>query len=59
MSTILAFEHTENKLNLYRGKYCMKNFYEYLREHYLQNYRKVRDYCHYSGKYRGQAHSIC
>ena len=24
-----------------------------------KNYRKVRDYCHYTGKYRGAAHSIC
>ena len=23
------------------------------------NYRKVRDHCHYAGKYRGTAHSIC
>ena len=23
------------------------------------NYCKVRDYCHYIGKYRGVAHSIC
>ena len=22
-------------------------------------YCKVRDYCHYTGKYRGAAHSIC
>ena len=24
-----------------------------------KNYRKVRDHCHYTGKYRGVAHSIC
>ena len=23
------------------------------------NYKKVRDCCHYTGKYRGAAHSIC
>ena len=24
-----------------------------------KNYRKVKDQCHYTGKYRGAAHSIC
>ena len=23
------------------------------------NYQKVRNYCHYTGKYRGATHSIC
>ena len=25
----------------------------------FKNYRKIRDHCHYTGKYRGTAHSIC
>ena len=24
-----------------------------------EKYRKVRDHCHYTGKYRGDAHNIC
>ena len=24
-----------------------------------KNYRKVKNHCHYEGKYRGAAHSIC
>ena len=85
---------------MYRGKDCMKKFYEFLKEHamkiinfkkkklklltkghqelyenvkicyicnkkfenkYLEDkkYHKVTDNCHYTGKYRGAAHSIC
>ena len=34
------------------GKRLLKKFAE------DKNYRKVRDHCHYSDKYRGAAHSI-
>ena len=32
---------------------CKKEFY------FDKNYQKVRDNCHYTGKFRGAAHSIC
>ena len=95
--THYSFDKTKNKLDYYRGKDCMKNFWKNLREHAIKiiNYKKkkmiplttkeeiyhnkqkvcyickkefdtkdkkhhkVRDHCHYSGKYRGAAHNIC
>ena len=95
--THCSFDKSINKLNLYRGKDCMKKFCKDLREHATKiiNYEKkkmtplttkekihyneqeicyickkkfdksdkknykVRDHCHYTGKYRGIAHNIC
>ena len=95
--TSCSFDESRNKLNYYRGKDCMKKFYEDLRIHATKiiNYEKkkiipltteekinyndqkvyyickkefdtidkknykVRDHCHYTGKYRGAAHNIC
>ena len=34
---------------------CNKSFYQGKKN----NYTKVRDHCHYAGKYRGAAHKIC
>ena len=98
MFTHCSFDTTNNKLDFYKGKDCMKNFFLDLREHATEiiNYEKkemiplkkeekkqnkrkvchickkrcstddskekchkVRDPCHYSGKYRGAAHDIC
>ena len=36
MSTICIFDGTENNLDVYTGKDCMKMFYEYLREHSMK-----------------------
>ena len=35
------------------GQYFIKKFFKDI------NYQKVRDYCHFTGKYRGAARSIC
>ena len=45
-----SFDRSKSKLNYYRGEDCMKNG--------LLHY-KVRDHCHYTGKYSGAAHNIC
>ena len=42
------------KYLLYLSKKKIKN--KYLKD---KKYRKVRDHCHYTGKYRGAAHVIC
>ena len=112
--TCCSLDTTENKLDYYQGKKCIKNFCLNLREHLTKiinyekkeiipltkkeekrhnkqkfchickkkfsnddnngialngvalsgvalnkEYHKVKDHCHYTGKYRGAAHSIC
>ena len=52
---------TKNKLKPHRDAkvchICGKIFTKKLVKD--ENYRKVRDHCHYTGKYRGTAYSIC
>ena len=42
MSTIPSFKGIENKCNVCRGKDCMKNFFEFSREHAIEiiNFKK-------------------
>ena len=44
--THCSFDQTKNKLNHYRGKYCMKKFCKDLREHATKiiNYEKKKRY---------------
>ena len=45
----------EKKYNTQKVCYiCKKEFDKSHKKHY-----KVRDHCHYTGKYRGAAHNIC
>ena len=45
--------HQDAKVCYICGKRILKKFAK------DKNYRKVIDHCHFTGKYRGAAHSIC
>ena len=45
--------YQEAKVCYFCGKRILKNV------SIDKNYQKVRDHCHYTGKYRAAAHSIC
>ena len=45
MTTISSFGSIKNKHNIYRGKDCMKNFFELLRKHAMKiiNFKKKKN----------------
>ena len=49
----LLKSYQDAKVCYFYGKIILKNV------SIDKNYQKVRDHCHYTGKYRGAAHSIC
>ena len=54
---LLTKEQQESYQNVKSCYTCKQKFEKkYLKD---KKYRKVRDHCHYTGEYRGAAHSIC
>ena len=49
----------KKKINYYKQKVCYICTKEFDNNDNDKKQQKVRDHCHYTGKYRGAAHNIC
>ena len=52
-------EEKESYKNQQLCHICEKEFYTDINSDEYKKMMKVRDHCHYTGKYRGDAHSKC
>ena len=55
----LTEEEKESYKNQQLGDICDKEFCTYIEDDDYKSKRIVRDHCHYTGRCRGAAHSIC
>ena len=53
---LLAIEKLKSHEDAKLCYICRKKIFKKLSK--SKNYQKIRDHCHYTGKYRGAAHSI-
>ena len=57
--TLLTHEQQKKHSDSNQRSICKKEIYLRKNNKYYKNFMKVRDHDHYTGIYRGAAHSIC
>ena len=58
MTPLTDDENRKHKMSKY-CHICLETFSNNVEDENYNNYKKIRGHCHYTGKYRGAAHSKC